>query len=243
MKLKVLGSSSKGNCYILDNGYEAIVIEAGVPFIQVCQAMQFDTYRIKAVIVSHEHGDHAKYIQEYLNAYIPVYVTNTDSCRYKHSMLRQHKMDVVSKLGGGFMYVPFLVKHDVECSGFYLYHKEMGFMLFATDTPYLSVSFDIVNHLLIEANYSSRKINANLKRGDISEERMRRVILNHMSIDTAIETAERLNTGKLRNVVLLHLSDDNSDEDLFRCRMKYATGIHTTVAKKGVVINVSKEVF
>ena len=32
MELKVLGSSSAGNCYILDNGKEALILEAGIAF-------------------------------------------------------------------------------------------------------------------------------------------------------------------------------------------------------------------
>ena len=35
MKLIVLGSSSNGNCYILDNGNEALIIEAGIRFQEV----------------------------------------------------------------------------------------------------------------------------------------------------------------------------------------------------------------
>lgn len=35
MELKVLGSSSNGNCYILDNGKEALILEAGVRFQEV----------------------------------------------------------------------------------------------------------------------------------------------------------------------------------------------------------------
>lgn len=35
MVLKVLGSSSQGNCYILENRDEALIIEAGVRFIEV----------------------------------------------------------------------------------------------------------------------------------------------------------------------------------------------------------------
>lgn len=33
--IKSLGSSSSGNCYILDNGNEALIIEAGIRFIDV----------------------------------------------------------------------------------------------------------------------------------------------------------------------------------------------------------------
>lgn len=33
MKLKVLGSGSSGNCYILHNDTKALIIEAGLPFM------------------------------------------------------------------------------------------------------------------------------------------------------------------------------------------------------------------
>jgi hypothetical protein len=38
MVLKVLGSSSKGNCYILENSQEALIIEAGISFSKVRSA-------------------------------------------------------------------------------------------------------------------------------------------------------------------------------------------------------------
>ena len=47
MELKILGSSSKGNCYILDNGKEALVIECGISFNEVQKAVNFDISRIK----------------------------------------------------------------------------------------------------------------------------------------------------------------------------------------------------
>lgn len=33
MKLKVLGSGSSGNCYILESETEALIIEVGLPFM------------------------------------------------------------------------------------------------------------------------------------------------------------------------------------------------------------------
>ena len=42
MELKVLGSSSSGNCYILDNGSEALIIEAGIRFMEVKKALDFN---------------------------------------------------------------------------------------------------------------------------------------------------------------------------------------------------------
>ena len=64
MELKILGSSSKGNCYLLDNGKEALMIECGIAFKNVQKAVDFDITRIKACIKSHEHGDNAKHVEK-----------------------------------------------------------------------------------------------------------------------------------------------------------------------------------
>jgi len=72
MIFKTLASGSKANCYLLDDGKEVIVIECGVPFLEVKKALDFDISRIKCVLLTHEHADHSKYLKEYINAGIPI---------------------------------------------------------------------------------------------------------------------------------------------------------------------------
>ena len=73
MKLKVLGSSSSGNCYILESDAEALIIEAGVHFMEVKKALDFNVRKIKAVITTHIHSDRHLYWYEYARAGIPVF--------------------------------------------------------------------------------------------------------------------------------------------------------------------------
>lgn len=63
MKLKVLGSSSAGNCYVLDNGNEALILEAGVAFAKVKKALGFNLRKVAGCLITHQHNDHAKYIR------------------------------------------------------------------------------------------------------------------------------------------------------------------------------------
>ena len=63
MELKVLGSSSSGNCYILDNGSEALIIEAGIRFMEVKKALDFNISKVVGCLITHWHNDHAKYIK------------------------------------------------------------------------------------------------------------------------------------------------------------------------------------
>ena len=75
MELIVLGSSSDGNCYILQNGVEALILECGVAISEVKKAVDFNISKIAGALVSHEHGDHAKYIDDFLQSRIPVYAS------------------------------------------------------------------------------------------------------------------------------------------------------------------------
>lgn len=62
MELKVLGSSSSGNCYIIDNGKEALILEAGVRFQEVKKALGYNLRKVVGCLITHRHQDHAKYI-------------------------------------------------------------------------------------------------------------------------------------------------------------------------------------
>jgi len=55
MKLKVIGSGSTGNSYILENNTEALLIEAGVSFKKVKEALNFNMGNIVGMLVSHAH--------------------------------------------------------------------------------------------------------------------------------------------------------------------------------------------
>lgn len=56
MLLKCVNSGSQnGNCYILDNDTEALILDAGVPYRHVAEALNYDFSKVKACLLSHEH--------------------------------------------------------------------------------------------------------------------------------------------------------------------------------------------
>lgn len=56
MFMKVVATGSKGNSYIIGNENEVLLLEAGVPFIEVKKALDFKVSNIVGLIVSHGHG-------------------------------------------------------------------------------------------------------------------------------------------------------------------------------------------
>ena len=218
MKLKCLGSGSSGNCYILESDTEALIIEAGVKFRDVKIALEFNVSKIMGVVVSHSHGDHAKYAAEYEGAGIPVFKP------YESEMERQ------VRTYGGFVIKSFPLVHDVPCCGFFVTHPDMGRLSYITDTEYCKYRFHRLNHILVEANYSAVCIKA------IDNPKRTHVLTGHMSIDTAVEFLRVNNSSELRNVVLLHLSESNSDEAQFKAASEAVVDCPVHVADKGLEV-------
>lgn len=233
MKLKVLGSSSSGNCYLLDDGKQILIIEAGIPFAEVKEAIDYQTSRIVGVLSSHEHGDHRKYLNEYKQAYISTIECN----RWTECDPEIYPPFVI----GRFIIYPFDVPHDVPCSGYLIEHPDMGKLVFVTDAEYVKYRFQRVNHIMVESNYAQDILDDNVCSGEIPEVLRNRIMKSHMSFETAKGMVKANKNPMLKNVILCHLSSHNSDRKRFEAEMKEIAGpfCNVTVAKKGIEVDLS----
>lgn len=221
MKFRCLGSGSSGNCYILENDSEALIIEARIPFMTVKKALDFNISKIVGVVVSHSHGDHAKYTGEYEKAGIPVFRP------YESDMERQ------VRTYGEFVIKSFPLVHDVPCSGFLIRHPEAGNVLYASDTEYIKYRFQNLNHILVECNYSKDLI---------PEDAVNRshVMTGHMELQTMLEFLWANNSLNLRNVVLLHMSARNSDPGEFVAEAGKVVQCPIWAAEKGLEVDLQR---
>lgn len=241
MLLKILGSSSAGNCYLFESKSQVLILEAGLPLKAVKEALNFDISNVVGCVVSHSHGDHSKWALSYASQGIGVYASNET---YSH--LTGVKPPEKYLINGGkqfsigeFQILPFSVKHDVPTLGFLIKHPEMGLCLFVTDTHYIPSRFKGLNQILIEANYEAKILEDNVWNGTIDNMRYQRVLRSHMSLETCIEALKANDLTGVQNVVLIHLSPQNSDAELFRNKVIEATGKPTYIAKKGLGIDFS----
>lgn len=250
MDLTVLGSSSSGNCYILSNDTEALVIECGVSLKEVKKAVDFNISKIVGAIVTHEHGDHSKYVREFLAARIDVFMSlGTGSALGFVSSEHRHLLPIPIDKGekfkaGNFTIIPFDVKHDCrEPFGYLINHPETGNVLFATDTYYLPYKFEGLNNVMLECNYREDILRRNIDAGKIPYSHYNRLLESHMSFDTCLEALLANDISNVNNIVLIHLSDSNSNEYEFVNDIHNATCKRVFVAKKGLNINFDKTPF
>lgn len=61
----MLGSSSKGNCYLLEYKNKVLILDAGVSFKEVQKALNFNIEKVVGVLITHEHMDHLKYATDF----------------------------------------------------------------------------------------------------------------------------------------------------------------------------------
>ena len=133
---------------------------------------------------------------------------------------------------GGFSIKPFSVEHDVPTFGFLLHHEEMGKTIFITDTGVVDYSFSNLHNIIIEANFSEQIIEDNVMKGVIHPVHEMRVKRSHLSIEKCIEWLGLMDLTKVNNIVLAHLSSQNSNSALFKemVENKFAKNVH--IARK-----------
>lgn len=219
MILKVLGSGSTGNCYILENEQEALIIDAGIRFMEVKKALRFQVRKIVGVIVTHKHGDHAAFAHEYEGAGIPVFRP------YEAESLRQNIRY------GGFRIQSWEAVHDVPCVGYLIDHDDFGRMLYVTDTEYVRYRFKGITQFLIEANYSEELV-------DREQAKYQHVLTGHMELQTTIGCILANQSEKTRRITLCHLSADNADPEAFKTAVEAIAvdGCMVDVARPGMAI-------
>lgn len=141
---------------------------------------------------------------------------------------------------GGYSIIPFNVKHDCkEPIGFLIHHKELGNLLFATDTYYLEYTFENLNHILIECNYSLDILNGNVDSGKVHPAMKKRVMRSHFELENVKDFLKANDLKEVRNIVLLHLSDGNSDSARFVNEVAEVYDRNIWIADKGKEIDVS----
>jgi phosphoribosyl 1,2-cyclic phosphodiesterase len=220
------------------------MIEAGIDFKKVKQAVNFKISNIVGCLISHIHSDHSKYTKDILNSCIQVYTSEKtkEKLEIHSNRLIAVEPDIQFQIDE-FSVIPFEVPHDAPCFGFLINHTESGVILFLTDCYYSPKRFQSLSNILIEANYNYSILHSNLKKGIISKTQYNRVISSHLSFETCLKTLLANDLSKVNNIVLIHLSNDNSNALDFQEGIRKATGKTIHVADNGIVIDFNKTPF
>ncbi|HDY88546.1 MAG TPA: MBL fold metallo-hydrolase [bacterium] len=145
---------------------------------------------------------------------------------------------------GSWRVMAFDVSHDCEQPYGYLIHSEQtGNILFVTDTGYVNHRFDNLNNIIVELNYSDEILESNIASGRLHGSMRNRVYNTHISLSVLIDLLKANDLTHVANIVLVHLSDTNSNAEEFKQAVIDATGKNVIIADKDMTINFSKTPF
>lgn len=234
--LKTVGTGSSGNTYILRTSKECLILELGCKWNDVFKCLNYDINDVVGVLVTHSHYDHSKSIPNAVKYQIPVYSNSEVAEKFeKVNVLENKKRYKI----GNFIVMPLLVNHNAMNFAYVISHEEIGKMIFCTDATSFPYKIKDVSNIIIESNYSDDIVidkmcdNAEIKSHNE----------NHMEITQTISAIKNNYSSKLNNIVLIHLSDALSNEQLFREKVFKEIGIIPIIANKGTEIEINKEQF
>lgn len=247
MKLTIINSNSSGNAYLMEsNTGETLMIECGVRWDNIKIALGFNIKKVIGCIITHEHNDHSKSVREVMKAGINVYSSfgtlNALELSLEHRAYAL-KADEVYTIGS-YNVLPFKTEHDcAEPFGYLINHKECGTVLFLTDSYYSQHKFNNLNNIIIEANYCQNIVDNRVKNGESHKFLRDRIITSHMSLQTCKDLLQANDLRQVNNIVLIHLSDSNSDAARFQREVQEVTGKRVSVAEAGLTIPFNKTPF
>jgi phosphoribosyl 1,2-cyclic phosphodiesterase len=227
MRLASLGSGSQGNATLVQSAQRCVLIDCGFSLAQFekrLQRLELHPDKIDAVLVTHEHSDHATGVQRLATRYeLPLWMTVGTS--------RALAIEDYQPIHGGGRYSlgdleieAVTVPHDAAEPVQFVIHevttqRRLGIL---TDSGHVSEHmrqvYDGVEALLLEFNYDPDM----LHNGPYPYSLKQRVAgkLGHLSNLQSIELLQRIDTQRLECLVAAHISQKNNSpqrvEDLLQ---------------------------
>ncbi len=240
MKIVNLGSGSKGNCTLVYSENTKVLIDAGLPLLEIetkLNSLGIDIKTINGILITHEHADHIKSVGKLSKKYgVPVYMRFEElDCLLSKSpeILPQYQNGFGEKdfYIGDMTLSSFKLSHDANCCVGYSIYVDGAKFSIATDLG--TCPKNIVEKLkgsdvvLLEANHDENLLLNNSKYPVILKKR----ILSskgHLSNTACAEVISQL-VGGTTQVILGHLSEENNSPSL-----AYNT-IKAFLAQKGII--------
>lgn len=226
MKLKCIATGSTGNCYTLTSGSgETLILDCGIPIKEIKKGLNWNIKDVVGVLCTHQHSDHNKSLKDFINMGIPVFAPYLSLESMKMETEFNIRMFDLTTIDGNWTHTD-ASGEPCPIYGFLITHKEMGRMLYITDCELIKWKFKDINHILLGVNYDKDLIDRD------NAGKANHVFRGHLSIDTACDFVKANYSDGLQNVIMCHLSSENSDRDSFIEKMKkVACGANVDVAE------------
>ena len=223
-----LGSGSKGNGTLIDDGNTCLLIDLGFTIKEAVRRLgrlDVSPADIDAILVTHEHADHIHGVAGFARKFsTPVYLTpGTYEAKTMGQLPELRKINCHSTFTvGSFEVTPVAVPHDAKEPCQYVLCSQGVSVGVLTDlghiTPHVQRSYQGCDALLLECNHDP----VMLEQGAYPYPLKRRVggDYGHLNNAQAAELLDVLDLVRLRHLVISHISEQNNQPDLAREAVK-----------------------
>ncbi len=234
MEVHILASGSDGNCTVIENDGEAIMIDAGISCKRILSLMEkegVDKDMLKAILITHEHTDHiagAGATARKLDIPIVANMATFDASNLGSVQHWVYKSNSCIDIGQ-FHVTPLPTSHNaVEPNCYFTEVDDNKKVLVATDTGKLSFQIEhalgLADVAVIEANYDRNM----LVNGPYPQQLKSLIGSDHghmNNLDTARAIKKTIDMNDHRQIFLAHLSKTNNTPDTARQSVSDVSGI------------------
>ena len=232
--VKILGSSSAGNGYLVSDGYTPVLLECGLPIKQLRNGTGYSLAGVAGCLISHEHQDHSKAAKDLLRQGVRCYMSRgtAEAIGTLDDPAAALVQDQQQIRVGSWDVMPFRTVHDAAEPLGFLLASGADKLLFLTDSAYSPFTFRGLTHILIECNYIPEVLDRNIDEGRVNSRLRQRLLHSHFGLPQVLKFLKANDLSRVQGIWLLHLSDANSDEHEMKRAVQRATGLPVHVAPR-----------
>lgn len=223
-----LGSGSKGNGTLIDDGNTCLLIDLGFTIkesVRRLSRLGMSPDDVDAILVTHEHADHIHGVAGFARKFsTPVYLTpGTYQAKLMGQLPELRKINCHFPFSvGSFEVTPVAVPHDAKEPCQYVLSSGDLNIGVLTDlghiTPHVQRSYRDCDALLLECNHDPEM----LAQGPYPYPLKRRVggDYGHLNNAQAAELLGSVDLARLQHLVISHISEQNNQHDLAQNAVK-----------------------
>ncbi len=236
-----LNSGSNGNCYYVGNDTDAVLIDVGLSCRETEKRMHklgLNMKTVKAIFISHEHGDHIKGVSVLANKYnLPVYITPATAKHGPRLISHISRTFTANETVGinSLNITAFTKKHDaIDPHSFIISYQGITVGVL---TDIGKVCEEVIRYfkqchaVFLEANYDELM----LENGKYPIHLKNRIRggEGHLSNKEALDLFITHRSPALSHLLLSHLSKENNSPEMAEALFtQHANGIHISVASR-----------
>ena len=237
-----LNSGSNGTCYYIGNDSEAVFIDAGISCRETEKRMKrlsLDITRIKAIFISHEHGDHICGAEALASKYnLPIYITpatlRNSQLRINPNLLKNFTAYKPVNVGE-LSVLAFPKQHDAaDPHSFVVSGDGVNIGVFTdigATCDHVTKNFSQCHAAFLEANYDEDM----LENGRYPQHLKARIRgeKGHLSNHQALDLFLKHRPAYMSHLYLSHLSKDNNSTDIAQALFSaHAGNTYVSVASR-----------